>query len=158
VEDTRFLHCNIKTLNLIPNVIASQRALEAGCDEVVFHRGETVTECAHSNVHIIKNGRFITHQADNLILRGIARSHLLQACDRLNIPVDEREFTLSELFDADEALVSSSGDLGVSAETIDGKRVGGKAPELLKRIQDEVLKEFIEVTGYTPAWSRQVIE
>jgi len=154
IEDTRFLHCNIKTLNLIPNVIASQRVLEAGCQEAVFHRGETVTECAHSNVHIIKNGRFITHPTDNLILRGIARSHLLQACVRLNIPVDEREFTLPELFDADEVLVSSSGTFGLSADTIDGKNVGGKAPELLKKIQDEVLREFIEATGYAPAWSR----
>ena len=156
MEDTRFLHCNIKTLNLLPNVIASQRALEADCHETVFHRGETVTECAHSNVHIIKNGRFITHPADNLILQGIARSHLLQVCDRLNIPVDEREFTLSELFDADEVLVSSTDNFGLSAETIDGKKVGGKAPELLKKIQDEVLGEFIEATGYAPAWSKKV--
>jgi len=154
MEDTRFLHCNIKTLNLLPNVIASQRALEAGCYETVFHRGETVTECAHDNVHIIKNGRFITHPADNLILRGIARSHLLRACVRLNIPVDEREFTLSEMFDADEVLVSSCGSLCLSAYAIDGKEAGGKAPELLKRIQDEVLREFIEATGYAPAWSR----
>jgi len=154
MEDTRFLHCNIKTINLIPNVIASQRALEAGCDETVFHRGETVTECAHSNVHILKNGRFITHQADNLILRGIARSHILQACGRLNIPVDERDFTLSELFDADEVIVSSSGDFCTGAEIIDGKSVGGKAPELLKKIQDEALGEFTEATGYTPEWSK----
>jgi D-alanine transaminase len=154
VEDTRFLHCNIKTINLIPNVIASQRALEAGCHEAVFHRGETVTECAHSNVHIIKNGRFITHQTDNLILPGIARSHILRACDRLNIPVDEREFTLSEMFDADEVLVSSSTTLGLSAEIIDGKSVGGRAPELLKKILDEVLREFIEVTGCAPAWKK----
>jgi len=156
MEDTRFLHCNIKTLNLIPNVIASQRALEAGCYETVFHRGETVTECAHDNVHIIKSGRFITHPANNLILRGIARSHLLEACLRLDIPVDEREFTLSELFDADEILVSSCGTFGLSADAIDGKDVGGKAPELLKKIQDEVLREFIEATGYAPAWSKKV--
>ncbi|NTV79590.1 MAG: D-amino acid aminotransferase, partial [Clostridiales bacterium] len=56
VEDTRFLHCNIKTLNLIPNVMAAQRAEEAGCQEAVFHRGDRVTECAHSNVSIIKDG------------------------------------------------------------------------------------------------------
>ena len=43
VEDTRFLHCNIKTLNLIPNCMAMQQAVEAGCDEVVFHRGDRVT-------------------------------------------------------------------------------------------------------------------
>ena len=148
IEDTRFLHCNIKTLNLIPNVIAAQRALEAGCLEAVFHRGEIVTECSHSNVHIIKNGTFITHPVNNLILRGIARSHLVQVCLRLGIPVDERQFTLSELFDCDEALTSSTSSFGLSADTIDGKPVGGKAPVLLKKIQDEAMREFSEVTGY----------
>jgi D-alanine transaminase len=148
MEDTRFLHCNIKTINLIPNIIASQRALEAGCHEAVFHRGETVTECSHSNVHIIKNGTFITHPADNLILRGIARGRLVLACGRLGIPVEEREFTLPELFSADEVLVSSTSTFGLCADTIDGKSVGGKAPQLLKKIQDEVMREFSEATGY----------
>ena len=55
-EDTRFFHCNIKTVNLIPAVIASQRAKEANCTETVFHRNGRVTECAHSNVHILKDG------------------------------------------------------------------------------------------------------
>ena len=147
IEDTRYLHCNIKTINLIPNVIAAQRAQEEGCHEAIFHRGDIVTECSHSNVHIIKNGTFITHPADYLVLRGIARSHLVQACLRLGIPVDEREFTLLELFDADEVLTSSTTSFGLGADTIDGKSVGGKAPQLLKKIQDEVIKEFIEATG-----------
>ena len=149
-EDTRFLHCNIKTINLIPNIIALQRAEEAGCQEAVFHRGETVTECTKSNVHIIKNGTFITHPANNMILRGIARSHLLKACGKLNIPTEERPFTLSEMFGADEVLVSSTSTFGRSADTIDGKSAGGKAPELLKKIQDEVMGEFIRDTGYKP--------
>ena len=148
MEDTRFLLCNIKTLNLIPNVIAAQRALEAGCQEAVFHRGETVTECSHSNVHIIKNGTFITHPTNNLILRGIARSHLVQVCLRLGIPVEERKFSLSELFDGDEILTSSTSTFGLSADTIDGRPVGGRAPDLLKKIQYEVKREFTEVTGY----------
>jgi len=148
VEDTRYFHCNIKTINLIPNVIAAQRALEAGCYEAVLHRGETVTECSHSNVHIIKNGALITHPADNLILPGIARSHLIQACGTLGIPVNERDYTLAELFDADEILVSSTGAMCLPAEKVDGKNVGGKAPKLVKKIQDIVIGEFCEATGY----------
>ena len=83
VEDTRFLHCNIKTLNLIPNVMASQKADEAGCDEAVFHRGDIVTEASHSNVHIIKDGVFKTHPTDNYILPGISRWHHIS----LSMPV-----------------------------------------------------------------------
>ena len=58
-EDTRFFHCNIKTLNLLPSVLGSQKAFEAGAKEVVFHRGERVTECAHTNVNIIKDGEIV---------------------------------------------------------------------------------------------------
>ena len=80
VEDTRFLHCNIKTLNLIPNVMASELGKQHGCNEIVFHRGDIVTECAHSNVHMIKDGVFITHPTDHYILPGISRVHLIMMC------------------------------------------------------------------------------
>src|SRR5699024_4867094 len=76
MEDTRFLHCNIKTLNLIPSVMASEKAKEAGCQETIFYRkGGRVTECAHSNCHILKDGKLYTAPTDNLILPGIARAH-----------------------------------------------------------------------------------
>ena len=146
LEDTRFLHCNIKTLNLIPSVIASQKAKEAGCDEAVLHRGDRVTECAHSNVHIIKDGIFMTAPTDHLILPGIARAHLIKACKKLGIAVDETPFTVDELMNADEVIISSASTFGRSAYEIDGKPVGGKAPELLKKLQDEVMREFYEET------------
>lgn len=147
LEDTRFLHCNIKTLNLIPSVVASQKAKEAGCQEAVFYRaGGRVTECAHSNVHIIKNGELVTAPADNLILSGIARAHIIKACKKLGIPVSETPYTLDDLFDADEVIVTSSSNLCLHADEIDGKPVGGKSPELLESIRQEVLKEFYEAT------------
>ena len=147
MEDTRFLHCNIKTLNLIPSVIASEKAKQAGCDETVFHRGDRVTECAHSNVHIIKDGVFITAPTDNLILPGIARAHHIKACRKLGIPVSETPFTVAELMDADEIIISSAGSLCLAAEEIDGKKAGGRAPEILKKLQDEVLREVMEETN-----------
>lgn len=147
MEDTRFYHCNIKTVNLIPAVIASQKAKEAGCFEAVFHRNGRVTECAHSNVHILKDGCLITAPTDNLILPGIARKHIIKACGQLGIPVAERPYTLDELFDADEVMVSSAGALCLSAENVDGKPVGGKAPQLLKKLQETLLDEFITATN-----------
>lgn len=147
MEDTRFLHCNIKTLNLIPSVIASQRAKEKGADETIFHRNGRVTECAHSNVHIIKDGALITAPTDNLILPGIARKHIISACNKLNIPVYEKPYSLEELFSADEVLISSAGQLCLSASEVDGKEVGGKAPSLLKTLQDYLLEEFIKETN-----------
>ena len=147
MEDTRFLHCNIKTLNLIPSVIASQRAKERGADETILHRNGRVTECAHSNVHILKDGALITAPTDNLILPGIARKHIISACNKLNIPVYEKPYSLDELFSADEVLISSAGQLCLSASEVDGKVVGGKAPTLLKTLQDYLLEEFIKETN-----------
>ena len=125
MEDTRFLYCNIKTLNLLPSVLASQEALKAGAMETVLHRGDMVTECAHSNVSILKNGTFLSHPNDNLILRGIAKTHMIQACYRLGIQVLERAFTMEELMDADEVIVTSSSNFCLHADVIDGKSVGG---------------------------------
>jgi D-alanine transaminase len=146
IEDTRFLHCNIKTLNLLPSVMAAQKTEEAGCDEAIFHRGDRVTECAHSNVSIIKNGVFKTAPADNLILPGIARAHIINMCKKFNIPVDETPFTLKELMEADEVIVTSSGQFCMSACEIDGKPVGGKASEVVERLQNALLEEFLEET------------
>ncbi|MDY3248764.1 MAG: aminotransferase class IV [Candidatus Choladocola sp.] len=146
-EDTRFFHCNIKTLNLIPSVMASQKAAEAGCQESVFYRpGGRVTECAHSNVHIIQDGMLRTAPTDNLILPGIARAHLIRMCKKLEIPVNETAFTLDDLFNAEEVIVTSSSNLCLHANMIDGKPVGGKQPELLEQIRKALLEEFYTAT------------
>lgn len=146
-EDTRFYHCNIKTLNLIPSVMAAEKAKKAGVDETVFYRpGGRVTECAHSNCHIIKDGKLITAPTDNLILPGIARAHLIRMCKKLEIPVSETPYTLDEMYHADEVLVTSSSNLCLHANELDGRPVGGKAPELLEKIRAALIGEFTEAT------------
>ncbi|MBR6559001.1 MAG: D-amino acid aminotransferase [Clostridia bacterium] len=146
MPDTRFLHCDIKTLNLIPAVMASTAADRAGCYETVFHRDGRVTECAHSNVHIIKDGVFRTAPTDNLILPGIARANLIRFCGQLGIPVCEEPFSLDEMMAADEIIVSSSSAFCLAVEEIDGKPVGGKAPEILKSLQDIAVEDFTKAT------------
>ncbi|MDR2046799.1 MAG: aminotransferase class IV [Clostridiales bacterium] len=146
-EDTRFLHCNIKTLNLLPSVMASQKAERMGCDETIFHRGGRVTECAHSNVSILKDGKFVTAPTDHFILPGITRMHIIKMCKKLLIPVDETPFSVDDIFTADEVIVSSAGQLCMGVSEVDGRPVGGKALETLKKIQDALLEEFYEETG-----------
>ncbi len=142
VEDTRFSHCNAKTLNLLPNVLAAQRAEEAGCDEAIFIREGYVTECAHSNVHILKEGTLITHPADEFILPGIARAHLIAMCASLDIPVEERAFSKQELFDADEVIVTSSSTFARGVSFIDGIAVGGGDRLRLALLQEHLTREF----------------
>ena len=151
LEDTRFFHCNIKTLNLIPSVLAAEATKQAGCGESVFYRirdgKKIVTECAHSNVSMLKDGKFVTAPLSNLILPGITRKHLIEICKELGIPVEEREYTLEELFDADEIIVSSSGSLGIGVCEMDKKPVGGKDEALLRKIQDAYQKRLAEATA-----------
>lgn len=144
MEDKRYQYCNIKTLNLIPSVLAAQLAKEKNCDETVFHRGNIVTECAHSNIHILKDEKLITHPADEYILPGIARANLIKVCHALNIEVEERPFTLEELFAADEVIVSSSGDLCNSAYELDGKAIGGKDEKTLSKIQKYIADKWLK--------------
>ena len=145
-EDIRYTLCDIKTLNLLPNVLFSQYAKERGAHECILHRGNRVTECAHSNVHIIKDGALITPPADRFILKGVAREHLIKACNALGIAVKIHPFTLEEVYGAEEVIVTSSGSLCLQAQSVDGIAVGGKQQELIIALQSYLLEEFRSAT------------
>ena len=145
-EDIRYTLCDIKTLNLLPNVLFSQYAKERGAHECILHRGKRVTECAHSNVHIIKDGELLTPPADKFILKGVAREHLIKACCALGIAVKIRPFTLDEIYGAEEVIVTSSGSLCLQAQSVDGITVGGKQQALINALQSYLLEEFRSAT------------
>lgn len=147
VEDTRFLHCNIKTLNLLPSVMANQEAHARGCDEVVLHRGSRVTEASHSNILILQNGTLRTAPADELILPGITRKHLLELARENGIPTSEQPFTMVELMNADEVIISSTGALCSPVCEVDGIPVGGRDPKTLELLQQAYDRKFKEETG-----------
>jgi D-alanine transaminase len=136
----------VKTLNLIPNVMAEQEAKEAGASTALFHRGERVTECAHANIHILKGGFFVTPPADKLILPGIGRQNLLRVCEKLDIPVAIRPFTMAELMEADEVISSSSGEFCIRVTKVDGKPVGGRDEGTLRKLQDALTADFLAAT------------
>lgn len=147
VEDLRFQYCNIKTTNLMPNVFAAQKAKKAGATEALFHRGERVTEAAHSSILMIKNGTVVMPPLDELILPGITRAILKQTCEENAIPVEERIFTVEELLAADEVILCSTTKNVIYVFEIDGKPVGDKAPELRCRIQELFAQKVYTDTG-----------
>lgn len=144
MEDTRYLYCDIKTINLLPSVIYTQRAEEAGCDETILHRGGRVTECAHSNVHILKDGVLRTAPCDNLILPGITRAHRIAQCREMGVPVCEEPFSVQEMMQADEVFFTSASALCCRIAQIDHQPVGGRDPELIARIQKAAWDEAME--------------
>jgi len=135
-EDIRWLRCDLKTLNLLPNTLMKQEAVEKGADEVILHRNGTVTECSANNVHMVKNGTLITHPANNLILHGVTRAVLLRLARSANIEVSETPFTLEQLADADEVIISGTTYEASPIVRVDGKPVrDGKAGPVTRQLQ-----------------------
>lgn len=146
LEDNRFYYCNVKTLNLLPNVLYANKANDSNCYEAILHRNGRLTECAHSNVGLLKNGKFITPPLDCLILAGTARANIITMCKKLGIGVEERIVFKEELFSADEVIISSAGSLCLGVAQIDGVHVGGLDNKLLTLLQSNLLEEFWEAT------------
>lgn len=127
-EDIRWLRCDIKTLNLLPNVLAKQKAVDNNALEAILHRGETVTEGSSSNVFVVKNGELYTHPANNYILNGITRRKVLQLCDELNLKVNEETFTVDDMLQADEVFITATKLDIVPIIKIDSHTIGTGVP------------------------------
>lgn len=142
--ETRYNYCNIKTLNLLPNVLAAQQAKEKDCYEAVFHKNGVITECSYSNIHILKNGVLQTAPLTSKILPGITRMQLLQIAHKNSIPVNETAFTIEELMSADEIIVTNSGSLIRAVDKVDGKEVGGKDCKTLSILYNEYMNMYFK--------------
>lgn len=136
LDDIRWLRCDIKSINLLPNILAKQEAKEKNCYEAILHRNGIVTEGASSNIFIVKNNKLQTHPATNLILNGITRQVILHLCQENEIPYIEKPFTIKELLTADEVILSSTTSEVMPIIQIDGKPIGtGKPGERTKELQ-----------------------
>lgn len=125
-QDERWQNCNIKSLNLLANVFAAQRAFEAGCEETVFYREGIVSECSSSNIFIIQNGVLRTAPLGRKLLAGVTRKHFLQLAREMGMAVREEAFTVEEMLAADEVFTCSTSTHGARVCEIDGKPVGGR--------------------------------
>ncbi|HWQ98760.1 MAG TPA: aminotransferase class IV [Clostridia bacterium] len=147
LEDKRWGHCNIKSLNLIPSVMASQTAKERGCAEAVFHKDGLVSECSSSNLLLLKDGVLRTAPADEQILPGVTRAHFLMLARNLSIPVDETAFTLDEMEAADELMITSTSAHGLPVGFVDDRPVCGRDEALLRRLQRAYREYFWDTLG-----------
>ncbi|SDO30459.1 D-alanine transaminase [Paenibacillus sp. yr247] len=143
LEDIRWLRCDLKTLNLLPNVMAKQAALDHGVQEVILHRNGIVTECSASNLMMIKDDVLYTHPANHLILHGITRAVVLRLAQSLAIMIKEESFTTEQLLQADEAFITGTTMEITPIIQIDGKSIGTGTPgQLTRRLQNEFERTF----------------
>jgi D-alanine transaminase len=128
--DIRWGRCDIKTVQLLPNLLAKQAARTAGAFEAwLVDRDGYVTEGASTNAWIVdQEGTVITRDLSTAILPGVTRRIMLEAMAQAQVKVVERKFTLAEALQAREAFISSATGAAVPVVAIDGKAIGNGAP------------------------------
>jgi D-alanine transaminase len=130
VADNRWGRVDIKTIGLLPNVLARQAALDQGARDAWFIEEDgTVTEGASTNAWIVTPaGTVVTRPADHAILRGITRTVLFEVIKAQGLRLEERAFTLAEAYAAREAFVTAASQIVLPVVRIDGRVIGEGKP------------------------------
>ena len=144
--DIRWKRRDIKSINLLGQVMAKQDAISQNGKEAWMVESGQVTEGASSSAYIVKNSVLITRPLSNAILPGIRRRTILEIAEDANIAIEERAFSVAEAKTADEALISSATTMVLGVTSIDGSLIGDGAPgpitkKLRKLYQDRILQE-----------------
>ncbi len=108
VADERWKRCWIKSIALLPNVLAKNTAVERGADEAVFVEDGLISECSTSNFFAVRAGRLITCPVGPKVLPGVTRLVLLEVARQLDVPVEERALSEAEAMSADELFITST--------------------------------------------------
>jgi D-alanine transaminase len=159
MADERWARCDIKSVNLLPNVLAKQTAREKGAFEAwLIDRDGKITEGTSSNAWIVDaKGRLRTRDLSNAILHGVTRAALLKRAALRQIPVLEQAFTLKEALAAREAFLTSAVNLVMPVVAIDGRAIGvGKPGPVAKLLRDDYLGAVRAEVAKRPArgWRR----
>jgi D-alanine transaminase len=139
VADDRWGRVDIKTVGLLPNVLARQAAKEAGAQEAIFVDADgNVTEGGATNLWIVdRDGKLITRPAGRGILRGITRTTLMDVAARLGVPVEERRFSVAEMMEAREVFVTGATTICLPIVVIDGQTIANGHPGMLaQKVRD----------------------
>ncbi|APF19715.1 aminotransferase class IV [Caldithrix abyssi DSM 13497] len=141
VEDDRWGHCDLKTIALLPNTLAHQKARDAGAVEALFVREGLIQEGTHSNVAVVKGGIFYTPPLTRHVLPGITRQAVIELCREADIEVKEAAISKNFLLEADEVMI-----IGTTVEItpivrIDGKLIGsGRPGPLTQQLQTALFR------------------
>jgi D-alanine transaminase len=130
LPDERWANCHIKSVSLLPNVLAKQKAADQGCREAwLVDADGHVTEGCSSNAYIVdREGRLITRPLGREILGGVTRATLLDLARQAGLEVRERPFTVEEAMSAREAFLTSTTSLVLPVTEIDGRPIANGRP------------------------------
>jgi D-alanine transaminase len=142
-QDVRWSRCDIKSIALLPNVLANHKAISEGHYEAVLFRDNFFTEGSHTNFFAVKNDSIITAPLSNYILNGITRSIIFNLCEENNIQIIEEYILLNEIFTYDEFFLTGTTTEITPVVKIGNRMVGdGKPGKLTRKIQ-KLFYEFV---------------
>lgn len=139
VADDRWAKVWIKTIGLLPNVLAKGQAVAAGCDDAVFVRDGMVMEATSANIFRVKQGIVYTAPVTNYILPGITRAVVIELAREAGYQVVEEPFGVAQLYDADEVFLTGTLTEVLPVTVVDNHRIGAQsgpvARDLLQRLK-----------------------
>lgn len=140
-DDIRWGRCDIKSVNLLANVLARQRALEAGAFEALLVRGGRITEGAVSNVMVVRQGGLRTAPVGPEILAGVTRHLVLELARKEGLPIKEEAVTRDELRLADEVFLTGTTVEVLPVVTVDAMVIGSGCPGPISRLLQQRFQE-----------------
>lgn len=144
MPDIRWHRCDLKTINLLPNVLASQKAHEQGADEAIFIHEGVATEASHSNFFAVFDGKIITHPRSPKILPGITRAVVLELCRELRLPVEETPPLAARLPQAGELFLSRTTGEVVPIVRLDNVVIAdGKPGPITRKLQEAFARRIV---------------
>jgi D-alanine transaminase len=146
VPDRRWARVDIKTTNLLPNVLAFQEALDAGVDDAILVRDGVAIEGAHQNFWAVIDGTVVTHPATNQILAGITRGVVLELARGAGMNVEERPIHLEEVRTADELFFTGATGEVRPCVRVDGKAIGSGGVGPITRALSKALLDLVART------------
>jgi D-alanine transaminase len=147
-SDNRWLRCDIKSISLLGNVMANERAMEENAEEAVLVRDGFITEGSHTNIFFVKSGKVYTHPANQLILDGITRKIVQKLCDDLDIPVMEKAIGVDQIDGMDEAFLT-----GTTTQIASIAQLGDHtyhAPDTIGPVTKKLQEAFAELKKLEP--------
>ncbi len=141
-KDMRYGYCDIKTTNLLPNILSLRCAESMGADIAIFLNDGIVSECSHANIAILKDGKIKTPQLSNSLLPGITRENLMKVCKKIGMTVSEEDVTYTELIDSDCVIISSTTHFLRICTKIDGVKLSEAGRDTVNMIFDYLKNDF----------------
>lgn len=143
-RDERWSRCDIKSISLLPNIMANQKAFLTADYEAILYRENFITEGSHTSFFAVKEGSVYTAPLSNLILNGITRGFVIELCRQYNIPINEIYIQLDELNKFEEFFITGTATEITPVIKIDGKPVGEGSPGKLTRKIQNLFFEFVK--------------